>query len=185
MGGGRAGEPERDPARVPTPCTRDHHDAGVERQCGGVRGGVDETDTASRTGGVTPVGRAGERGGHGADHAPRDELGGRTPGAAPTDEVKGERRGPEADGEVGEQGVQRVPEPGAAQRVLERLAVERVAHCVGGRVGEVVQTLVGTEPFDCARTPPRSRTASSASPPTRRRFLRLRRGIGQDMRDSS
>ncbi len=46
--------------------------------------------------------------------------------------------------------MQRVAEPGAAQQVLQWLPIERVAHRVGSGIGELVESLVGTEAFDRA-----------------------------------
>ncbi len=51
-------------------------------------------------------------------------------------------------GQIGEQRVQRMAEPGAAQHVLEWLPIECVAHRVGGGIGELVESLVSTQTFD-------------------------------------
>ena len=49
-----------------------------------------------------------------------DEVRGGPPGSAAAEQVEGEGRRPEPDRQVGEQRVQRMPEPGTAQRVLGR-----------------------------------------------------------------
>ena len=85
-----------------------------------------DADPALPIDGLVPVGVAGHRGAERGQQTDEDrDVGGRDPTVASSDdvaEVEEDRDGPGADGDVRQDGVERMTEPGAVEKGLEGMA---------------------------------------------------------------
>jgi general stress protein YciG len=125
--------------RARRPRRRANSDPENSASAGRIGGRVHHPDTPLLMLGVTPVSDARRGGRERRQDADRDQAVGRRPALRTADCVEHQRTGPRADWNVGQQRVQRVPQPGTTQAVLQRPRRQPAAHGRGKRIGDAIE----------------------------------------------
>ena len=142
--GAHSGEAEQ--AQTASAPVAGHQRCREEPEAGDVGGGMDQTDPPLRPIGVGPVTEAADGGGDRGQGTERDQRIDRVSGTRATEEVEDHSPAPAADGDVGEQRMQRVLQPGAAEQALGR--PDRGVHDSGEAVRDAIECLEALQPAD-------------------------------------